>query len=278
MSGLAKVFLVINVVLTVIFLGTSATLFSVRKDWKNEFLTLQSDYKKRFENQGKDIAKLAERVQVWTDLSSVQHTQIINLKAASDTLKRNLTQAETDLAAAKTEIASQKSLLEQRDGRLTKADEQIQSLASKLRDAVTAREEANARALAADAKANTDFLERTQQEELVAALRKEKETLLAESEQLRIENEILRKGGPTGVAVPEIPAKIMGVKNMLVVLSVGSDSQVRPGMEFMVYRGNQYLGDVKIQTVYKDMSGAEITYLVEGAEIREGDDAKTKRL
>ena len=44
MSGLAKVFLVINLVLAVIFLGTSATLFAVRKDYKEQMTKMAKEY------------------------------------------------------------------------------------------------------------------------------------------------------------------------------------------------------------------------------------------
>ena len=194
-------------------------------------------------------------------------------------MKRNLEQAQTDLTASKTEVASQKSLLEQRDGRLTKAVEQIQALGSKLESAITAREEANQRAQTAVARADTQFLDNSQLKQLLAGVRKELETATSELETVKIQNDLLRKGlGTGGTSDPLIDATIMGVRTNLVVLSVGSDDKVKPGMIFTVFRGNTYLGEVQVQTVYNDMAGAEITHLVDGQQIKEGDNAKTKTL
>ena len=142
MSGLAKVFLVINLVLAVIFLGTSATLFSVRKDWKEASEELQREYEKKFQEQSQDVGKLAERLQLWTDLASVQHAEIVSLKASAQELNRKLVQLETELDTSKTQITQKDSVLEQRDGELTELNAKITSLASTLQEAVQARETA----------------------------------------------------------------------------------------------------------------------------------------
>ena len=41
MSTLAKVFVIINLVLTIVFITMAGTLFHHQKDWRNAFVTLE---------------------------------------------------------------------------------------------------------------------------------------------------------------------------------------------------------------------------------------------
>ncbi len=95
-------------------------------------------------------------------------------------------------------------------------------------------------------------------------------------ERLKIQVELMNQGLDRASPGVDIPARIVGVRGDLAMLSVGRDDGVKPGMVFAVSRGATYVGDVRVRTVYKDMAGAESMYLVDGAEIREGDTARTK--
>jgi hypothetical protein len=66
--------------------------------------------------------------------------------------------------------------------------------------------------------------------------------------------------------------KIVGVRGDIVVLSVGKGDGAKPGLIFRVSRGSQYIGEVRVTAVYKDMSGAEVEYVAQGCTIKEGDD------
>jgi hypothetical protein len=85
----------------------------------------------------------------------------------------------------------------------------------------------------------------------------------------------------TGVVQPTTPikAKVVGVNNEvdLVLLSRGSDDKVKPGYQFIVYRGAQYIGKVEVEKVLPRMSSARILRdrLKQGENIKEGDDAAT---
>jgi hypothetical protein len=278
MSGLAKVFLVINLVLTIIFVGTSATLFSVRLDWKTACEDLHETYEKKFEEQLKQVKVLEEKVQIWTDVASVQHAEIVSLRSDNKTLNGQLSRASTELATTKTELSKNIDALKQRSTQLSEMVAQVDSLTRQFDAAKKAADEAQAKMRLANSTANEKFLELTQlQEELRAAL-EEKQELAEEAEQLKIRVEMLAAGITGGEPVPDLKARVMGVREGNVVLSVGQDDKVVPGMKFSISRGNTYLGDVQVSTVYKDMAGAKIIYLVDGAAIQEGDNAQTKRI
>ncbi len=63
----------------------------------------------------------------------------------------------------------------------------------------------------------------------------------------------------------------------LVILSVGSRDKVEKGMEFVISRGDSYIGKVRIANVYDDMSSAKILpgMTKDGGEIKVADAATT---
>jgi hypothetical protein len=278
MSGLAKVFLVINLVLTIIFLGTSATLFSVRKDWKEANENLHKEYQDKFVQQAEDVRILEEKVQIWTDVASVQHAEIVSLRKDNKDLDNNLSRKTTDLETAATKITELTASLEQRGTELTDLAAQIDSMTTKFETAKKAADTANVKARDASLNENQMFLELQQVREELAGVMQEKETLRTENEQLKIQITLLQQGFNVADAAKPIAARIVGVRGDLVMLSVGRDDGVTVGMVFAVSRGDQYVGDVRVRTVYKDMAGAQIIHLVNGAEIQEGDNARTKQL
>ncbi len=61
----------------------------------------------------------------------------------------------------------------------------------------------------------------------------------------------------------------------MVMISVGSDDQVRKGYRFTVYRGERYVGKVEVEKVFSDMCSARILSDWTKEKIKEGDDVST---
>jgi hypothetical protein len=278
MSGLAKVFLVINVILTILFLGTAATLFSVRKDWKAQSLELEQAYETKAKEQLEDVKKLETSLGAWTSVASAQIAEITDLYARNKKLTDDLASTSQSLAKVTTERDNKDALLKQRETELTGLSGQVSSLTTKFETATKTLEEANETARKMRQVADGATMDAGATMDELAATMKERETLRLENEQLKIKIDLCEKGYPGGEGTtPTLKGKILGVQDDLVVLSLGKDDKVEPGMVFAVSRGSTYLGDITIKQVYKDMSGGQIVYIVEGAQIREGDDAETKR-
>ncbi len=282
MSGLAKVFLVINLVLAIIFLGTSATLFSVRKDFKKESADLTEFYKKNFDKQKQDIEKLAAKAETWAYVISVQNAEITNANAAKIELARKLGDAEAQLKTATTELETKKANIDVLTSEVAQQSTQLTGLVTRItqsQELLTKTVDERRKAIELS---NETVLQKAVADEKIVALETENTALRDENGILKTQLTLAMAGGggkelgPTGN--PQIAAKVLSVKEKLVILSVGSDDKVAEGMVFIVYRDGKYLGDVKIVNVYKDMAGAEVVHTVSGAEIKEGDDAKTKQL
>ncbi|MCX7935797.1 MAG: hypothetical protein N3A66_11140, partial [Planctomycetota bacterium] len=61
----------------------------------------------------------------------------------------------------------------------------------------------------------------------------------------------------------------------LVILNVGEKDKVRPGMEFVISRGDQYVGKVRVRNIYNDMCSAVILPEVTKKPIQIADTAQT---
>jgi len=118
---------------------------------------------------------------------------------------------------------------------------------------------------------NTEQIARHEAEKALQTISSERDTLAMINEAYQ------RKYGQLVDIGPRIDALVKNVDNEqgLVVLSMGEDDKVQIGREFTVYRGDAYIGTVKVIRLYPNLSGARILWLKEGQEIRIGDKAST---
>ena len=84
----------------------------------------------------------------------------------------------------------------------------------------------------------------------------------------------------TILAQPLIEGRVLEVNRTiepgLVALNVGAESGVQRGFVFHVFRGEQYLGKVRVENVRPTMSTALIQGTFEGRDLRQGDQAATR--
>src|SRR5262245_55727554 len=107
MSPLARVFVVINLILSVFFFGSSATLFATRVNWRQRALEFREESMKSLREIEDAYKKQATRL---VDLSK-QHTQLNtnynSVSADKTNLQSKLTEVEGQLAAANSRIENE---------------------------------------------------------------------------------------------------------------------------------------------------------------------------
>ena len=100
-----------------------------------------------------------------------------------------------------------------------------------------------------------------------------------ENKNLHLAAYIEKFGEMVGFKVPPpITAKVTNVSDdfNIVLLSVGSDDNVKVGFEFTVYRGSEYVGKVIVNKVEKDYCAGYSKKELQRMPIMAGDDAKTR--
>ena len=281
MSVVAKILIVLNLVLAVVFLGASASFLGQKESWKTKYETDTAELKDK-------NANLTTQVAEKEGLFRQQESAAMNYKNERDTLAAKIEQAEVDLQ----QFRDNYNKLNADNNRLSEtyknALAQIDQLRQDLSNANTAKDSA-----LAEARANTDTANNavTEQKRLeselmdaqdqiaglekkIVALSKELETagvmLQAYKDKFGVISEL--------VSAPALTAKVSAVDEKLniVVLSIGKDEGVKPGYEFTVYRGDKYVGKVVVDDVAKDhCSGYSKKELQQGP-IQVGDDARTR--
>jgi DNA repair exonuclease SbcCD ATPase subunit len=283
MSGLAQVFVVLTLVLSLLFFGTSATLFLTRQNLKEELDSVSKKYEavEKTLNGAINSQKGAlTRAHSALDIVRNSESQLSVAKhslLSANTLEK--TRAEKAESSRDTAVKNATAV----HNELAKKEERIQALEQHAADATQRRDEALASAKNANEERNRARRDLSQVNKELHELKVESVDLLSkyEAQELRL-NALIARLGPDapvpGRVQSAIDARVDAVDLELsaVVLSVGRDQDVKVGDEFTVHRGEEFVGKVKVTRLFRDLSGARVVFEKDGAKIRVGDQATTR--
>ncbi len=280
MSGLAKFFVVINLVLALFFLGVSATLFQSQKDWKGAA-------ESAVENAEETVAmaeKMKETLQGVVDEKTRNNesltrekeqlgSSILTLQNSNGDLRKSVAQLSTKIDDLDSRIAQKDEHIQDKDSNIARLEEEISRLSSEIDSAGDAKK-------LAERLRNRALLDKEQLAQQTEALNKE---LTALKEDYDDQQLLISRIVDSGVRLPDIgvttappiDGMVVGVQEGVVVLSVGKDDNVEIGFEFTIYDGNRFIGKVQVTKVLDDMSGCTILFQ-EDSGIREGHKASTR--
>jgi peptidoglycan hydrolase CwlO-like protein len=280
MSGIGKIFVVLNLVFSLVIVGAAAAYLSKADELKQQLDDLQT----RFDNEQEN----------WKNERSDLTRQRNELQADNAKKQNTIQDSELEISNLNDQLKSEKVDNQQLRDDVTKINSSLKNLETHINDLTSRNNElvdqnAEKRNEALDAKDKQikaeENLQRVQGElqramEQIESL--EARVTALDEEKVHLSNilSVAQSQGfdiSSAVATPEISAFVEEVNNDLgfVILSVGSDDKVQKGYNFSVYRGNAYLGEVKVDQVYPDRCSATIEVLVEGAQIKVNDKATT---
>ena len=281
MSGLAKAFVVINLVLALFFLGAVTTLFEQDKGWKQAAETLGTELESIKESTKSAVEERDSEISRLEGNNSSLTTDKELLKQQNQELGNENGDLKTRLANAESRINVLDNSLAQRDQQISDKDNVIAQKDEALRTLDDLKAEAEERAKNAVAQMQRAVLDRQQMEEALGVAQselvdanatiKDNEVTLA-----MIEGAGINIGDIVVGAQPRIEGVVYAVKDGMVVLSVGSDEQVREGYTFTVYDRDRFVGKVKVETVMNDMCGARVLFTEPGETIEAGQKASTR--
>ncbi|MBN2490643.1 MAG: hypothetical protein JXQ29_07330 [Planctomycetes bacterium] len=281
MSNILKVFIVLNLVLSVVFVATAATLLGKADNWKGKYEALDK--------------QKAEEIAV--------------MQAANNSLRAQLGESETARKAAvdekdqmgSTNLALSQQLTEEKRSNeklgnsVAELKDQMKTLTAALTQAQRDRElyerrmttaEENARSAVATKETAEDDGRRKDQ--MIADL--QEQVAQHERDLTEVRSELAHEQNKVKIAIdggfnfegviqaPPIEAVVQTVnpEYKFVTLSVGSDDKVTKGMRFHVSRRGLYVGDVQVDNVYPKSCAARFIVLAPGREIAVGDTAQTR--
>lgn len=266
MGTLAKIFVVLNMILALCFTVASLTTYAKRIHWVEQMQKAVEEsntiYNKWQETQGKydalvqqhrvDSNQWAQEKEQFTEIIDLKNKETEHLKSVNDEQAKAITQIEVRLDDLNKELAKK----EERNRELQASlDKELQEKAKLRRDTQLAQ--TRAIEIMADLKEAEEELMQVSQtnSRLVQRVAVLSDAL---DRYVRTYGEIPE--AMTATSVEPINGRVLQVNNKirLVILSIGEKDGVKKGMEFVVSRGDTYLGKVRVRTVYDDMCSATI--------------------
>ncbi len=265
MSTLAKIFIVLNMLVGVAFAFASLTLYSKRIHWA--------------EQTQKAMAESDRLYEAWQKLN----TKYIEYQGKMEKDKVALEKEVNNLSEQLNEQTQDNQTLQETNDRLVKDIDRINDRLSDLRAQIEEKEKRNRdlqEAIDKEIQRASDFKQakehaETRVIEVMADLREAENEMmnLAQSnaqmlKKIAIQANMIDKYvsivGPdptvkmVGDEVVPIRGRVVKVSEeyKLVILDVGEKDKVKQGMEFIVSRGAQYIGKVRIRKVYPKLSSA----------------------
>jgi small-conductance mechanosensitive channel len=281
MSVIAKILIVLNLVLAVVFLGASATFLGQQESWKKKHDDLKTATAAEIADISaqRDGARNTARDQ--ENLANQRQSQVTELQGRLETKENDYTQ----ITESHNTLLGQYERLSQTYKDAVALNDSLtqknNALVNEKDAALTAKREAIAAQNAAETEQKRLEGELENAEMAKSELAKRMTTLADEheSQTVLLEAYVEKFGSLADVMnPPTIKARVTAVDNDLniVMLSVGRDDKVKVGYAFTVYRGNEYIGKIIIDKVEADYASGYSQKELEQGAIQVGDDATTR--
>jgi len=273
LSTLTKVFIVVLVVFSIGFTTMTISIVAQSTDWRDTAQKYEEHAKVADTNLRNEIAASAATEATLRDSIKSHLEKIGEVEGQFKTNGAEMAKLRSDIAKAESEKSSSDAMSR---GLLA----QLQIADAGRAEYRKQRDEIEKRNIELERR-NIDLNDRVnEQTTRIAVLFEQKRQYEQQLSILKTENEKLARtaGRPAGASVLEAPSgvamsnvtpltpisptpvrgKILEISGNLVTISVGSADGVKEGMVFMITRGDQYVGDLKISTVNPNQSAGRM--------------------
>jgi chromosome segregation ATPase len=281
MSFVGKILVVVQVVLTILFMAFAGAVYSVQQNWR--------------------------------DAANKQKEQVQKTSQERDALRQEFEGFKT---AAEMQLQEQKNLVTELTGKTTVFENQVAMLDATNQDLTreldTAREQARLNSDEADYRRRQSETQlgvnatlHKSRDELVADLRTLNDKLFAlelqQKDMVAKYNDVLQQNAkyrsiltrnklPTDIDTltagetppPKVDGLVLDTRKSdrgnveLVEVSIGSDDGLAIGHELVVYRGDKYLGKIRLTYVTPDRAVGSVVEPARNATIQRGDNVTTQ--
>lgn len=294
MNTVTKVFIVLNMIAAIAVGVVVAQMYAYQENYKRRWDEDTYKLTRDLDRISKKVADLSFKRQVAEDTLSV-------LLAKHEALQSRKTELEEQIKERESKISNLETTISELTATSVQQREQIASLQKTLELARRRRDELNSIAQVARAVAFQLNVKLAEVEDDLANVEAE----LARRERTVFELEQDNKSKDALIALvrtnhPDVYKHIMGQKigvaqvldavvaavkrnpqgqQDLVMLTIGRDEEVRVGLEFTIYRGNQYICKVRAERVLNDMVACRVlpdTWNGKGLKVAPGDLASNR--
>ena len=275
MNLFAKIITIVILIVSIVLMTLSVTVYSTHKNWKGEADKLSKDLREAQNlneqlQSKKDSLESQLQAEVEAAIQEVRklETERDQLLSQRDTTQQALDQLRQKERANTAALASTQANNE-------KLTVEVETLREDIRKNQQARDEAFAAALKA-----TDELHQAQGR---LTLLSQRNTQLAQ--EIGTKTSLLReKGIDPNTAPGDIVPTIRGVVSamhrsagaQLIEVTIGADDGLKPGHTIEVFRGQRYLGRAEIMKTEPDRAVGRVLRRFQQGQIQENDNVATK--
>ncbi|XAL99064.1 hypothetical protein OT109_15945 [Phycisphaeraceae bacterium D3-23] len=288
MSPLTKAFVVLTTLLSIVMVSMTVAHVARTEDYRAKYAVMKVDrdaaLKRAADVEAAEAATQAEDQEQQSAIAKIISDvdgQLAGLQGQIRSKDESIASLQVNLARATAAQQAMSETLASMTTRIDNQNDQITSLISDLADISRQKGEAEQALVNAIAARNRYENEVRLLNQRLRAMETELAELAVENEQFRVAiqgleqdpDEILERGRDIQIAGSVTNVDQIGDGLTLVEVNVGTRDGVRAGMPFTVFRGDQYLGTIRITTVDTDKAVGEVT--LDHATIRATDSVKT---
>jgi hypothetical protein len=275
MNWLGKVFVVLILIMSIMFMGLAMAVWATHKNWKATTEALKTQLDTANANNEQLKTEHNRRVEELDREKTAAEQQVVKLEAERASLVDRNNQIQTELDGYKQNqrdhIAAVASTQKINEGLAT----EVTGLRQQIRQEEQARDAAFTRTLEAT--------------EELHQVRNDLENATERSRQLTRKvagmTEVMRAGGidpatEPGSVVPTVEGVVSQIRRtagaQLVEVTIGSDDGLKEGNTLEVSRGSKYLGRLAIIQTSPDKSVGRVDRKFQQGQIQEGDRVRTR--
>jgi hypothetical protein len=286
-SFVAKLFVIFNFILSIAFLIFAMNAWTAPTKWRAMYEQEKTVNVPKLAELQKEELKTEQEIVRQQQIVAARNKDINGLTLEKNRLRDELLARDSHISQLenKCDLAiAERQEVDNEKKRYVEDLLKLKGVLLKQQQAVTIERENATRARAEKADMETE-LNATKQN--LAALQRDKKVIEEDlARQTRIIELALLNGYPldklTGVEMaaiqPAMEAQVLAVRPDvgLVMLSAGSQQGVKPGFQFTISRGDQYVSKVQVDTVYPDMCSARIMLPLQKGTIQIHDEARSR--
>ncbi len=265
MSILTKLFVVLATVLSLLLVALLVPFVQNSTTLKQQFDEVKTQRDVAQMQARTDAAELVRAQDVLTTATSRFEKEKQELIVQNDNLLTELSQKQDDLVSTRADLKQAQA----RQRELTSAQEQSAKIIAMLNDEVKTRRTDNLDLRTKNIALSNRVNElQTQNETLVQQIRLVKEQMFAlQNEMEQAAEAVQSTAAPTEAAPVAADRPVRGMitdvrqvgEVTFVALNVGTNDQVRQGMEFMIHEGNRFMGNIVITKVDLNSAAGRVT-------------------
>jgi hypothetical protein len=275
MNWLGKVFVVLILLMSVVFMALSMAVYATHKNWKAVADGLQTKLTAADAEKQSLITAHNRRIEELNLEKAAEEQQLRKLETERESLAERNVQIQSELEQLKQQQREQLAAVSSTQDLNKDLTAQVTSLRKDIRDEQQARDAAVANTLSA-----TEELHQVAREYEAARARRDQLTKQVSGMTYIMKERGMDPNADPKTVVPTVNGVVSNVRRsggaQLVEVTIGADDGLAAGNTLEVSRGDRYLGRIEILQTTPDKSVGRVDRKFQTGQIQEGDRVATR--